>query len=132
MADWQYVTAKANAELDAEFRNDLYFAAYTAVPAADGTGGTEASYTGYARAQLTTSNMSAASSRSITNSVTITCGTANSGSSQTATHWVIFSASSGGTATSMGEFSTNYVVAPASSLTFAPGQLTITLPTSVS
>lgn len=131
MADWDYVTSKANSELDSEFRNGLYLAAFTTAPAADGTGGTECSYTGYARLQLTTSNMAAAAARSITNSATLTLGTTNSSTLQTVTHLAIMSASSGGTMTSRLEMSSSYAVPNGGALTFAPGQFVATLPATV-
>jgi hypothetical protein len=120
MADWDLTTAAANTHLELYFRNNLYLALYTAVPAADGTGGTECSFTGYARVQLTTSNMAAASARSITNSATLDFGTSSS-STQTATHYAIMSASSGGTMSVRGELTSSYVIASGTPVKYAPG-----------
>lgn len=127
MAAWDLITAKANSELDSEFRNNLYLALYSAVPNADGTGGTECSFTGYARVQLTTSNMAAASGRSIANSATLDFGTSSS-STQTATHWAVLSASSSGTMTSRGALSASYTINNGTPVKFAPGTFVVSDP----
>jgi len=65
----------------------------------DSSAGTEATYTGYARAAITsnTTNWSApGTDGTVSNTATVTIGAANSGSTQTVTHAVLMDASTGG------------------------------------
>lgn len=75
----------------------LYVALFTVAPAADGTGGTEVSGSGYARAAVTqnATNWPAASEGSKSNGATIAFGTA-AGSWGTATAFGIYDAVTGG------------------------------------
>lgn len=109
----------------------LYIALFTATPGETG-GGTEASFTSYARqkmrtdAQINTDAFTVPDgSGTSTNSQTVTFPT-NTGSSQTVTSWGIFDAVTGGNMLFYGALTTSKTVDNGDSLSLPPGSVAIT------
>jgi hypothetical protein len=127
------VTATANAALDEEFGSGApatwYIALYTALPADDGSGGTEVSGGSYARAAVTNNatNFPAASGRQKSNALAITFAqaTANWG---TVVGVGFFTASSGGTPVYKKALVTNRTVQTGDTFSFAATQLVLQVP----
>ena len=124
-------TAYANEVLDALFGSGspatLYIALYTAMPNADGTGGTEVSGGSYARAAVTNNatNFPAASGGSKSNGTAINFATASAGWGNIVGAGIL-SGSSGGTPKHFGELDADRTVNNGDAFSFAPNQLVIT------
>lgn len=122
--------AEANDLLDALYGSGspatLYFALFTSAPAADGTGGTEASGGSYARAAVTNNatNFPAASGASKSNGTAITFATASAGWGSV-THIVVFDAPSGGNRYDWGELDTPRTVGIGDTFSIAPTQFVV-------
>lgn len=106
----------------------LYVALYTAAPDDDGTGGTEVSGTGYARAAVTNNdtNWPAASNGSKSNGNEISFGTVGAGGWGQLTHFGVFDAASGGNFLGAGELDTPVTAAEGDTVRFQAGALVIT------
>lgn len=105
----------------------VYLALFTAQPSG-GTGGTEASYTGYARLSITvnTTNFTAVSTAGvIKNAVIQTFGT-NTGTSQTIVGYGLFDASTGGNLLTDNLLTTSQTVNNGAAPSFAVDALTLT------
>jgi hypothetical protein len=107
-----------------------YVGLSTTTPANDGTGVTEPSGNGYARVGVTKNSTSfpAASSRQISNGTTITFPTASGSGWGTVTHFVLYSASSGGTFLGWGALASAQTVASGATPDFPVGSLVISAP----
>lgn len=118
-----------NEILDHIFRNAAYtspasvhLALYTAAPS-DAGGGTEVSGNGYAREAIT---FGAASGGTISNSAAVEF-TATGGNFGTVTHWGIFDAGTSGNLLAHGSLAASRAVNDGDTLTFAIGDIDITL-----
>lgn len=101
----------------------VYLGLVTTTPTAS-AGGTECSYTGYARVALSSSNLSASASGSGTNSAAITFGQNTSATTQTATYWQTFDASTGGNLLEFAPLSSSLAISQNVTPSFAAGTLT--------
>ena len=123
--------AYANAILDELYGSGtpatLYFALFTAAPAADGTGGTEVTGGSYARAAMTNNatNFPAASGGQKSNGTGISWATA-SALWGTVTHLVVFDALSGGNRYDFGPLDAPRTINNGDTFSVAPSQFVIT------
>jgi len=134
--------ALADAELNQEFRAVArtypathYIALFTAMPAEDGTGGTEVTGTGYARQGITrgTAGWSAPAAgtgnkRKITNAADVNFGTAGSDWAPIGTPCVgfgVYDASTAGTLLATGTFASSVVIQSGNPVKFPTGSLAI-------
>ena len=100
----------------------VYVALLTSAPT-DAGGGTEASYTGYARVEAH-SDWGTAASGSITNNAAVTFG-ACTGGSATVTYFAIYDASTGGNLITWGATTSSLAISNGITPSFGVGQLTV-------
>jgi hypothetical protein len=131
------ITATANAVLDhilggGDFTRDatLYAALMTVAPDDDGTGGTEASGTDYAREAVTnnSTNFPAASARGKANGTEIDFGVVGAGGWGTIVGVALFTASSGGTMRAYADLAVPQPTAEGNPVYFEVGGLTFSIP----
>lgn len=109
----------------------LYMALFTAAPSEAG-GGTEATYTGYARVsfrsdlQVNSDQFTVPDGAGTAQNSQDLNYAANAGSSQTVTHYGIFDASSGGTMKFWGPLATSKTIDPTDIPSFPSGTVKIT------
>lgn len=106
----------------------VYLALFTAAPTETG-GGTEVSGNGYTRLSIpnNATNFPASSGGQKSNGIAFTFTPASGGSWGTVSHWAIMSASSGGLILFFGALNATKLINDTDTLSFAIGQLNITL-----
>lgn len=103
----------------------LYVALFTADPTESGLTANECTYTSYARVAVSRTNGWTVSGNSAENAAAITFPQATGGS-ETATHFAIMTASSGGDMLFSGALGSSQAIASGTTPEFAAGGLTIT------
>jgi hypothetical protein len=105
-----FTNAVAATTLDtfiSDLSTNCYLALYTVIPGENGTGGTEANYTGYARQQVTSWNSATIADPSVkSNNGQINFPQCTAGSN-TIVGWAIVNALSGGTVQFVGSFTSS-------------------------
>jgi hypothetical protein len=98
-----------------------HLALFTAAPNAGG-GGTETSYTSYARKQIAGADMAAASAGASTNANELAFPAKSGGADATVTHWATFDASSGGNMLEFGALTASKTITNGDTPKFAAGE----------
>jgi len=105
--------------------SNIYVALSTTAPSGDGSGVTEPSGNGYARASTDSADWSSASSFEIQNTSEISFPE-STGSWGTITHFVLYDAASGGNMLAYGSLSASQSVAAGKTARFSSGALSVT------